>query len=90
MSDLLAGLAGGLGLFIAGMWLLTENLKAMANYRVRQAAIRWTSNRYSALQMPRSRIRRERIRSPAGRPKGARHGWRATARRKQSDPRPQP
>ena len=27
----------------------------------------------------RSRIRRERIRSPAGRPKGARHEWRATA-----------
>ena len=49
MSDLLAGLAGGLGLFIAGMWLLTENLKAMASYRLRQAAIRWTSNRYSAL-----------------------------------------
>ena len=49
MSDLLAGLAGGLGLFIAGMWLLTENLKTMANYRLRQAAIRWTSNRYSAL-----------------------------------------
>ena len=49
MSDLLAGLAGGLGLFIAGMWLLTENLKTMANYRLRQTAVRWTSNRHSAL-----------------------------------------
>ncbi|MDE2911480.1 MAG: Na/Pi symporter [Paracoccaceae bacterium] len=49
MSDLLAGLAGGLGLFIAGMWLLTENLKTMVTYRLRQAVNRWTSNRYSAL-----------------------------------------
>ena len=49
MTDLLAGLAGGLGLFVAGMWLLTENLKTMANYRLRQAVRQWTSNRYSAL-----------------------------------------
>ena len=49
MSDLLAGLAGGLGLFIAGMWLLTQNLKTMANYRLRRTVNRWTGNRYSAL-----------------------------------------
>ena len=39
---------------------------------------------------PRSRIRRERIRSPAGRPEGARQGWRATAQPMPADPRPQP
>ena len=49
MSDSLAGLVGGLGLFIAGMWLLTANLKTMADYRLRQAVNRWTGNRYSAL-----------------------------------------
>ncbi len=49
MSSFSAGLVGGLGLFIAGMWLLTENLKTMANYRLRQSVKRWTSNRFSAL-----------------------------------------
>ena len=49
MSDSLAGLVGGVGLFIAGMWLLTANLKTMADYRLRQAVNRWTGNRYSAL-----------------------------------------
>ena len=49
MSDSVAGLVGGLGLFIAGMWLLTANLKTMADYRLRQAVNRWTGNRYSAL-----------------------------------------
>ena len=49
MSDSLAGLVGGLGLFIAGMWLLTANLKTLADYRLRRAVNRWTGNRYSAL-----------------------------------------
>ena len=49
MNELLAGCAGGLGLFIAGMWLLTENLKTLAGRRLRRTASRWTTNRFSAL-----------------------------------------
>ena len=30
MIELFAGVAGGLGLFIVGMWPLTENLEALA------------------------------------------------------------
>ena len=47
--ELLAGVIGGLGLFIVGMWLLTENLKKLASRRLRQVAYRWTSNRFAAL-----------------------------------------
>lgn len=49
MIELLAGMVGGVGLFTVGMWLLTENLKTMVNRRLRVAAGRWTSNRFSAL-----------------------------------------
>ena len=49
MNELLAGVAGGLGLFVVGMWLLTENLKALATRRMRRTAGRWTGNRFSAL-----------------------------------------
>ena len=49
MTELFAGVAGGLGLFIVGMWLLTENLKALASRRLRRIATRWTENRFSAL-----------------------------------------
>ncbi|MDE0347936.1 MAG: hypothetical protein OXI66_19470, partial [Boseongicola sp.] len=49
MNELLAWVAGGLGLFIVGMWILTENLKALASRRLRIAAGRWTGNRFSAL-----------------------------------------
>ena len=49
MNELFAGVAGGLGLFIVGMWLLTENLKALATRRLRRTAGRWTANRFSAL-----------------------------------------
>ena len=49
MNELFAGVAGGLGLFIVGMWLLTENLKALATRRLRRIAGRWTENRFSAL-----------------------------------------
>ena len=47
--ELLAGVIGGLGLFIVGMWLLTENLKKLASRRLRQIAHRWTGNRFAAL-----------------------------------------
>ena len=49
MIDLLGGMIGGLGLFMVGMWLLTENLKALVSRRLRRTAGRWTSNRFSAL-----------------------------------------
>ena len=49
MNELFAGVAGGLGLFIVGMWLLTENLKALASRPLRRTATRWTGNRFSAL-----------------------------------------
>ena len=47
--EIVAGGAGGLGLFIAGMWLLSENLKTLASRRLRRTASRWTNNRFSAL-----------------------------------------
>lgn len=47
--EIVGGVAGGLGLFIAGMWLLSENLKRLASRRLRRTASRWTSNRFSAL-----------------------------------------
>ena len=49
MTELFAGIAGGVGLLIAGMWLLTENLKTLASWRLRRSASRWTTNRFSAL-----------------------------------------
>ena len=49
MTELFAGVAGGVGLLIAGMWLLTENLKTLAGRRLRWSASRWTTNRFSAL-----------------------------------------
>ncbi len=49
MNELLAGIVGGLGLFIVGMWILTENLKALATRRLRKVAGRWTENRLSAI-----------------------------------------
>ena len=47
--ELLAGVVGGLGLFIVGMWLLTENLKKLASRRLRQIAHGWTANPFAAL-----------------------------------------
>ena len=47
--ELLAGVVGGLGLFVVGMWLLTENLKNLASRRLRNFAHRWTGNRFAAL-----------------------------------------
>ena len=47
--ELLAGVVGGLGLFIVGMWFLTENLKKLASRRLRQSAQRWTTNPFAAL-----------------------------------------
>ena len=49
MNELFAGIVGGLGLFVVGMWILTENLKALATRRLRRAAGRWTGNRFSGI-----------------------------------------
>ena len=49
MNELFAGVVGGFGLFIAGMWLLTENLKSLTTRRLRRNAGRLTENRFSAL-----------------------------------------
>ena len=38
MIALLGGVLGGLGLFFVGMWLLSENLKAMSSRRLRVIA----------------------------------------------------
>ena len=44
MIEILGGLVGALGLFFAGMWFLTENLKTLTNRRLRMMAARWTGN----------------------------------------------
>ena len=49
MVELLGQIIGGLGLFFAGMWMLSENLKALATLRVRKIAANWTPNRFAAL-----------------------------------------
>ena len=49
MIDILGGVVGGLGLFFVGMWLLTENLKALASRRIRMLTARWTGNALTAL-----------------------------------------
>lgn len=48
MLDLFGGMLGGVGLFFVGMWLLTENLKALASRRLRLIARRWTERRMAA------------------------------------------
>ena len=48
MIELIGGMVGGLGIFFVGMWLLTENLKALATRRIRLIANRWTGNQMAA------------------------------------------
>ncbi len=48
MMALLAGMVGGLGLFVLGMWFLTENLKSLASRRLRRVALRLTGNPVAA------------------------------------------
>ena len=38
VMEILSGVVGGLGLFIVGMWFLTENLKKLAGRRLRLSA----------------------------------------------------
>ena len=44
----LGQLFGGLGLFFAGIWLLTDNLRAQATRRIRRVALSWLPNRLAA------------------------------------------
>jgi len=43
-----AGMVGGLGMFVVGMWFLTENLKKLASRRLRRTAKRLTGHPLSA------------------------------------------
>ena len=49
MTEMLAGVLGGFGLFVFGMWLLTENLKKLASRRLRRVAQRWAATPHTAL-----------------------------------------
>ena len=49
MIEVLGGVAGGLGIFFVGMWLLTENLKTLATRRLRLMVHRWTGNPLTAI-----------------------------------------
>lgn len=49
MIEILGGVVGALGLFFAGMWFLTENLKTLANRRLRMMTTRWTRSPHMAL-----------------------------------------
>ena len=48
MIHYIGELLGGLGLFFVGMWLLSENLKALANPQLRRIAAYWVPNDYTA------------------------------------------
>ena len=48
MFEVFGGVAGGLGLFIAGMHSLTSNLKALASRRLRGTASGWNREPFSA------------------------------------------
>ena len=49
MIESIGHILGGVGLFFAGMWLLSENLKSLANRRIRTIAANWVPNRFAAL-----------------------------------------
>ena len=49
MNEVIGNIAGGLGLFVAGMWLLTQNLKSCASRRLRRQAANWTRHPLGAV-----------------------------------------
>ena len=49
MLSILAQGIGGLGLFFAGMYLLSENLKKLTGRRFRQAVADWTKSLWAGL-----------------------------------------
>ena len=48
MLELLGGVIGGLGLFVFGMWFLTESLKKLTSRRLRRTAQRLTGHPFTA------------------------------------------
>ena len=48
MLETIGGFIGGLGLFFVGMWLLTENLRALSTRRLRRIVADWIPNRFAA------------------------------------------
>ena len=48
MIGVLAGILGGVGLLFFGMWMLSENLKAVVGPRLRMLASRLADNRFAA------------------------------------------
>ena len=48
MLEVLGGILGGVGLLFFGMWLLSENLKAVVGPRLRMLASRLADNRFAA------------------------------------------
>ena len=49
MAESLGGILGGLGLFLVGIWLLSENLKSLASHRFRAAAAGLLPNRFAGV-----------------------------------------
>ena len=47
--SIISGIVGGLGLFMFGLWVLTENLKTLAGRSLRRTVHRWTANPLTAL-----------------------------------------
>ena len=47
MFEILGGILGGVGLLFAGMWLVSENLKALTGPRLRLLASRMANNRFA-------------------------------------------
>ena len=48
MVEVFAGILGGVGLLFFGMWMLSENLKALVGPRLRMLASRLADNRFAA------------------------------------------
>jgi len=49
MLNMLGSLAGGLGLFMLGMWLMSDGLKQLAGNRLSHILQNWTSSRLRGL-----------------------------------------
>ena len=48
MAETLAHMLGGFGLFLFGVWQLSESLKSLTSWRLRALAANWLPNRFAA------------------------------------------
>ena len=48
MAETLAQMLGGFGLFLFGVWQLSESLKSLTSWRLRALAANWLPNRFAA------------------------------------------